>query len=270
MAVEKLRFDPWGVRGSFPVTKEGFLSYGGNTSCFSLLCGDSLVVFDAGSGLTALGERLERERGVRSVHILMSHAHLDHIMGLPPFLSGAGRERAVHLYGAGSTLAAVERLVGEPYWPCSLRDSGAALHRVAPGAPFRLEGGETGARLSAMEGTHPGGCLWYRLEYEGRSVAYLLDCEVDPALWPEMARFARGAGLLVWDASFPPGQERPGWGHSTWAQGTALSREAGAERVLMAHYARELDDRALERLERDAAQAGDACIFAREGMEIEL
>ncbi len=270
MAVEKLRFEPWGVRGSFPVAKEGFLSYGGDTSCFSLLCGDSLAVFDAGSGLTALGERLERERGVRSVHILLSHAHIDHIMGLPPFLSGAGRDRTVHLYGGGSTLDAVERLAGEPYWPCSLRDSGARLHRVDPGAPFRLEGGEAGARLSSMEGTHPGGCLWYRLEYAGRSVVYFLDCEIDRERRLEMIRFARNASLLVWDASFPPGRERPGWGHSTWAQGAALAREAGAERVLMAHYARDLDDRALERLERGAAQAGDACIFAREGMEIKL
>ena len=165
MAVEKLRFEPWGVRGSFPVAKEGFLSYGGDTSCFSLLCGDSLAVFDAGSGLTALGERLERERGVRSVHILLSHAHIDHIMGLPPFLSGAGRDRTVHLYGGGSTLDAVERLAGEPYWPCTgwtpARPSGWRGERPGRGSrPWRgpIPAGACGTGWSMRAG--PSSIFW--------------------------------------------------------------------------------------------------------------
>ena len=33
------------------------------------------------------------------------------------------------------------------------------------------------------------------------------------------SEFAAGADLLIWDATFAPEHLRPGWGHSTWAQG---------------------------------------------------
>lgn len=259
---------PWGVRGSFPVAAEDFLGYGGNTSCFSLQLGEELLVFDAGSGLAPLGDWLRQREDIKSVHILLSHAHLDHVMGLLPFLSVFGPEREIHLYG-GAALDGLAALTAPPYWPLSLLDS-ARLHRVRPGETFRLAAGDSGALLSAMEGSHPGGCLWYRLDLGGSSLAYLLDCEPDPAKRPELLRFAQGASLIVWDASFAPGQEKPGWGHSSWVQGAALGREAGAKRVLMAHYAMELDDRTLQGLERDAARTGGACIFAKERTEIEL
>lgn len=263
-----LKLIPWGVRGSFPVAGADFLGCGGNTSCFSLRLGEELLVLDAGSGLAPLGDWLRRREDIKRIHILLSHAHLDHVMGLFPFLSAFGPEREIHLYG-GAALDSLETLLSPPYWPLSLLD-GVRLHRVEPYEPFRLAGGNGGALLSAMEGSHPGGCLWYRLELNGRSLVYLLDCEPDPARRPELLRFAQGADLIVWDASFPPGQEKPGWGHSSWAQGAALGREAGAKRVLMAHYAMELDDRALQELERDAARTGSACIFAKERTEIEL
>lgn len=267
--MKTLKLIPWGVRGSFPAAEEGFLRYGGNTSCCSLPLGDDLLVFDAGSGLADLKDWLGQRETGGNIHILLSHAHMDHVMGLYPFLSAPEPGRTVHLYGGGPVLDSLKALIGPPYWPCSLQDSGARLHRVTPGKPFRLAGGGE-AHLSAMEGTHPGGCLWYRLDWDGRSLVYMLDCEVEPSRRPEMVRFAQGAGLLIWDASFPPGQEKPGWGHSTWVQGAALGREAGVERVLMAHYSRALDDRALEQMEQSAAQAETACIFAKERTEIKL
>lgn len=270
LMMKQLTFSVWGVRGSFPAAAADFLEYGGNTSCFSLRCGNSLVVFDAGSGLAALGDHLARGNdAVADVHILLSHAHIDHVMGLFSFLSRVGHDLPLHIYG-GAALDSLEGLVGRPYWPYSLRDSGAILHRITPGKPFRLAEGERAARLSSMEGSHPGGCLWYRLDYDGRSVVYMLDCEVDRDRWTEMVRFAQSASLLVWDASFPPGEEKPGWGHSSWRHGVAFGQAAGAERVLMAHYADQLDDRMLKRLEHSASGMERACVFAKERREIEL
>jgi len=47
----------WGVRGTLPVSGDSSLKYGGNTSCVSIeFPRQQLFVFDAGSGIKALGD----------------------------------------------------------------------------------------------------------------------------------------------------------------------------------------------------------------------
>ena len=88
----------WGVRGAAPAAYRDFLEYGGNTSCISVDCCGETVIFDAGTGLLELVRRL-RKKGIKRVHILLSHLHMDHICGLygfPLFLDAAAE---IHLYG---------------------------------------------------------------------------------------------------------------------------------------------------------------------------
>lgn len=47
-----------GVRGSIAAPGVSTAKVGGNTSCVEVLVGDTRIVFDAGTGLRALGERL--------------------------------------------------------------------------------------------------------------------------------------------------------------------------------------------------------------------
>src|SRR5256886_13956594 len=48
--------------------------------------GGQLVILDAGTGIRALGRELvERQNGAVQAEILLSHAHWDHIQGLPHF-----------------------------------------------------------------------------------------------------------------------------------------------------------------------------------------
>ena len=129
---------------------------------------------------------------------------------------------------------------------------------------------EDGVTVTAMEGCHPNGCLYYRLEGDGHSLVYALDCELLGDTAARLTAFARSTDLLVWDASFAPGRLRPGWGHSTWEEGAALGRAAGARLVLMAHYAPEYNDQFLHQLEEEALDTGAPLRFAREGMEITL
>ncbi len=57
----------WGVRGSIPTPGREYLKYGGNTPCIEVRCGDTLLIFDAGTGLKNLGEHLNNEFGVNPV-----------------------------------------------------------------------------------------------------------------------------------------------------------------------------------------------------------
>src|SRR5438309_6913486 len=84
----------WGTRGSIPTPGAHTARYGGNTPCVAVEgtggggggAHGQLVILDAGTGIRALGRELvERQNGAVQAEILLSHAHWDHIQGLPHF-----------------------------------------------------------------------------------------------------------------------------------------------------------------------------------------
>ena len=75
-----LRF--WGVRGSIPVCSPETRRGGGNTACVEVRCGGRIVILDAGSGIREAGLAL-REEKAKEADIFLTHAHWDHIIGLP-------------------------------------------------------------------------------------------------------------------------------------------------------------------------------------------
>ena len=257
-----------GVRGSFPMTGGDFLEYGGNTSCFLADLGGETVILDAGSGLAALGTAVPLPAGRKQVHILLSHLHLDHIMGLFSFPLLHDPAAEICLYGDTKLRSCLGAVLGPPYWPVGLDDfrANVQVRELAPGT--RLPLGE-GVCLSTLRGNHPGGSLLYRLEGGGKTLVYALDCEMDEDMSAALARFARDADLLIWDATFAAGGLKKGWGHSTWQEGLALGGLARAKRVLMTHYSQTYSDRFLSEQEKLAA-ADSRCLFAKEGMVLPL
>lgn len=260
-----------GVRGSFPAAGREFLGYGGNTSCFLADFMGETVLLDAGSGLAALGTATPLPEGRKRFHLLLSHLHIDHLMGLFSFSPLYDPEAELILYGRagedGSLRSRLETLLGPPYWPVGFHDFAARIQvrELTSGESLALGRDLT---LSTMAGNHPGGSLLYRLEGGGKTLVYALDCEMTGDTPAALAAFARDADLLVWDAAFAPKELIRGWGHSTWEEGIALGRRARAKRVLMTHYSQSYTDRFLA--EQETLAGTDSCLFAREGMVIEL
>lgn len=257
------RVTVWGVRGAFPQLDGATQDFGGNTTCLSVETGGGTVILDAGSGLSALGASWKGKR----LDILLTHLHLNHVMGLFSFPPVFDPGVAIHLYGRIGFRQALETLIGPPYWPVGFRDFPAAItfHELHPGEAF-VAGG---VKIDTMEGRHPNGCLYYRLRGADRSLVYALDCALDESLFPALAAFSKGTNLLIWDANFVTDDLHPGWGHSTWEQGLALGRAAGVKEVLMTHYDRTYSSGFLSRQEV-LAQQDVKCRFAREGMVIAI
>lgn len=256
-----------GVRGSFPLVnaKDPF---GGNTSCFFLRRGGTGIVLDAGSGLSVLGRGLQQNPVPRRLYILLTHFHLDHILGFLSFDPFFDPEREICIYGPPGVRRTLEELIRPPYWPVTIARFPASVRffEVSPGADYDLDG----VHMTALEGRHPDGSLYYRLDGDGKSLVYALDCEPDESLCAALGVFAQNCGLLVWDAHFAPGEARPGWGHSTWEEGLEVARLAGAERVLMTHFNNQYDGGFLLKQEELARNRDPRCLFAREGMVIGL
>lgn len=258
----------WGVRGSFPATKKCFAEYGGNTSCISVKYNGNIICLDAGSGLTEL---IENTKDVRRLDILMSHLHIDHIMGLFYLSAFTGEE--IHLYGASyegqSFEEHVMKIAGSPYWPLDFKDLSAKvyIHEITAGSEFEIP---CGATVCTMNGNHPNGSLLYKLRIGSASLTYALDCEMNDEVLKQLSEFAKNTDLLIWDANFTDEDKQPGWGHSTWSEGLALADSAGVKSIMMTHYSRDYEDEFLMGQEEICKQKNPASIFAREGMVIKL
>lgn len=255
-----------GVRGALPAANSQFMEYGGNTSCMLLECGDEALCFDAGSGFADLCASYS---GAARLHVLISHLHIDHIMGL--YLLSASCVPEIHLYGGGeSFMGQLDNALSRPYWPLALCEpKRIAIHEVDADESFFLHGSDR-IRVSTLRGNHPGHCLLYRADVNGTRVTHALDCEMGGDTFSRLTEFSRESDLLIWDANFTDADKQPGWGHSTWQEGIALGRAAGAKKILMTHYSRDYTDSFLREQELLAGKEHDACIFAREGMVIEL
>lgn len=266
----------WGVRGSIPCPGPGKTRYGGHTSCVEVRCGDQLLVFDAGSGIRVLGNALQAENKACDVDLFFSHCHIDHLLGLPffaPLFDGGHRLRLFsgHMTAEGGIAAAIDKLMSFPLFPVGIDMAKAKLE-------FRdFKAGETlsprpGITIRTAPLVHPGGATGYRVEYQGRSVAYLTDLEISEDLDPRIVALADAADVLIVDATYTDDElpQHEGWGHSSWQQVVRLAKQAKAKTLCLFHHDPDHDDAFMDRVAADAAAALPGTIVAKDGLIIPL
>lgn len=269
-----MRVTFWGVRGTFPATGQRFVRYGGDTMCIEVECGPTRLILDAGSGLRALGERLAGLDAPTEAHLLLSHAHIDHLIGFVQFAPLWLPDTHVIVWSMGGSeddpAAAAKQLLAPPFTPSNASDFPARIDWRDAGAAFSPA---PEVLVTPFPVNHPGGAAGYRIDYNGRSLCYVTDHEHgDVTADNLLANMAKGADLIIYDATYTEEemQQRTGWGHSTWQAGMRLRDVSTAKLVAFAHHEPQRVDDDLDRLACAAARAGANAVFAREGMTIEL
>ena len=274
----------WGARGSLSAPGPATVGYGGNTSCVELELGDgTTLILDAGSGIRELGQRLlERDHGV--LHLCLTHLHLDHVEGLGFFAPLWRAGWKLQFWGPPSTTATlrdrVSRYLSPPLFPVGLSEAPAeAVFEDVPREPWRVGS----AVIEAQMVEHRGPTLGYRIEEEGRVLAYLPDHEPyltaaldDQPEWISGWALAAGADLLLHDSQYTEDEYagRLGWGHSSGNHAAAFARAAEVRRLAMFHHDPMRSDEALEDLYDEVAELlrseQEPPLIAREGLEIDL
>jgi phosphoribosyl 1,2-cyclic phosphodiesterase len=276
MSEQALTVRFWGTRGSVSAPGPAARQFGGDTACVEVSNGPHAIIFDAGSGLRRLGLTF-RERGLETADIFFSHCHYDHIIGLPFFSPLFDSPIQVtlwsgHLHGHMTTRQMVEVFMRAPFFPVrpAVFSPNTRYRDFVPGDTLRPPGAaviHTGAL------NHADGAVGYRLESEGRVIAYITDHEHGNATADAtVERLIHGADLLVIDATYTDAEypSHRGWGHSTWQHATALCRQQQVKRLVLFHHRPRRTDSELVAIEQEARQAFPDTIVACDDLEITL
>jgi phosphoribosyl 1,2-cyclic phosphodiesterase len=232
----------WGVRGTIPTPVAGNLGYGGNTACIAIHYADQpLLIFDAGTGIRALGNTLSDDE---PVNLFLTHFHWDHIQGIPSF--APIQNTTIH---SSAEPADLERTLAAqmqpPYYPVPMPANleYRKIHKVSIGdlqvRPFPLH--------------HPNGATGYRIESSNAAIVYASDHEHGDSSTDVVVRdYSREADILIYDAQYTPEEyeHRRGWGHSTWREGVKLAQEAGVRQLILFHHDPLRTDRELDAIVR--------------------
>jgi phosphoribosyl 1,2-cyclic phosphodiesterase len=281
----------WGTRGSIPTPGPNTARYGGNTPCVAVeAAAGQLVVLDAGTGIRALGlDLVAKQNGAVKVEILLSHAHWDHIQGLPHFKPFFAPGNTVRIWGSRQGTTSLEAILRQQMDPAVFPVPLDALSAQLTVQHVDTEEFSVGEfRVQAMKLRHPGTTFAYRLTpvHGGPSMAYVTDNElgaggqyqVSGGWRRDFITFLQGVDLLIHDAMYTPAEleRHRGWGHSTYEEAVTLAQDAGAKRLVLFHHEPEHGDEAMDGLVAAArkfakTRGGSLDVAAaQEGMQVTL
>lgn len=273
-----------GTRGTSCVADRRFMRYGGDTTSV-LVKGDGgdRIIIDAGTGLLRIAHLLVREKTTSSLTILMTHFHLDHIMGLPSFspiyLAETDLTLVAARHGRVDARGIMDRLMKQPIWPVELSELRSRLRflelDVRDGERVWAVGNMT---VRACLVNHPGGSTAFRIEEHGRAFVFATDIEwrlmsdAQCQAFLSLCHDPAPADCLVMDGQYEQGDydAHKGWGHSTWEDVLCVAERAGVRRVFVTHHSPHCDDRELTRREACMKKRMRQARFARDGMEVVL
>lgn len=298
----------YGVRGSYPTPGPKTARVGGNTPCVHVRAGEHNLIFDAGTGIIALGKLLAQEykpeANPLNLTLFFTHTHHDHTQGFPFFVPSRFQLTTLYIFGPRSLNEDLARVLSlsmlPPVFPITveelpcervvrnLSESEVIMFNGTASEPRVMWSQRDAEELARAENrgalcvqvlrsaAHPQGVFIYRVNFQGRSFVFATDVESYVGNYQRLIKFAQGADLMVHDAQYTDALylyapvPRQGWGHSTWRMAVETANAANVKQLALFHHEPEHDDDTLEEIEKRAQRARPDTFLAREGMTIEL
>jgi phosphoribosyl 1,2-cyclic phosphodiesterase len=278
-----MRVHCWGSRGSVPVSGRDYLKYGGDTTCIEVeSAGGDLIIIDAGTGIRVLGNKLLSAKDKRSITLLLTHAHWDHLSGFPFFKPIYMKDTKISIYGPEHVRDSLKHIISKtmsyPYFPVEFDKTSADIKFVDEGSL-----GVGPIKISSVPLSHPNQGSGYRLDEGDKSFVFITDNEFTHPhegglKFEDYRDFSRGADLLIHDAEFKREEydRVKGWGHSVYDDALELALAAGAKKFGLFHLNQDRTDAdadlMLEECRRKAALKDPKleCVMVAAGMDFTL
>ena len=287
----------WGTRGSIASPGKSTIKYGGNTACIEVRVNKQILIFDAGTGIRNLGNRLIEEFPSQPVtlHLFISHTHWDHIQGFPFFVPAYAKNFQIMIYGPPARNKSLKELMkiqmDAEYFPVPLGDLNAQIVMQEVHEPFYIED----VKIIPFHVNHPAMTLAYRATAGTRSFTYASDNEpyrythhaarkeqgasqYGAELDQKFIEFLSGADFLVSEAQYTLDEYRSkiGWGHSPVESVVELAIKANVKQLALFHHDPAHDDASIDAMVKHARKLFELqksairCFGAAEGMEVKL
>ena len=259
-----LQIQFWGVRGGIACPGRDTMRYGGNTACLQINCGDHKMIFDAGTGIRALGAALIKQSPV-SADIFFSRTSFERICGIPFFAAGYHPDNAFRFWGDHKSenegvRDALAQLMSDPVFPVPIDIMSAALvfTDFDTGDTLHPTDDITSSTMALNKSIPVTG---YRIDWRGKSVAYASDLihgeEGDEAA---TLKLLDGADMAILNTARHAGHG------ATWRDGIALCETAGVTTCVLYHHNPDKDDDDMDAVTAEAETRRPGTLVAREGM----
>ena len=239
------------------------------------------MILDAGTGILSLEKELKSKYpnyplGIPDPVVLLSHLHLDHIIGFSTFAPVWHNETKMSVYSLSHDDRPLkEQIFGAfrpPYWPVKTENANVDCIPIWENMTFNIDC----FNVRPFAAAHPDNALNFYITDGKSAVAYLLDCETtafDSQAYQELVEICKGADVIIFDTTYSPEdyKNKKGWGHSTYEDGIKLARETNCKHILFTHYSPEYDAAEINRWRRDLENrfpGDETFLFAKEGMEL--
>jgi ribonuclease Z len=193
---------------------------------------------------------------LRLSHLVVTHAHADHVSGVPMLLQGLwllGRRDPLAIVGPPHALSLVQDLV-DVFRPTSWADQFPLEYREVEAASGVVAVEEGDFTVWTAPGEHAVPTIAVCIAVEGADGAVAYSSDTRPA--EAVRQLAQGVNLLVHEATFLERDaavaERTG--HSTAAQAGHVARRCGARRLVLVHCSPRTPEEA-DALRQEAARA---------------
>ena len=245
-----MRIKCWGSRGSISVSGKAYEVYGGDTTCLEVEADSGeIVIVDAGTGIRRLGKSL-LARGEKQFHMLLTHCHWDHILGIAFFHPLLRKDTRLivqdRVIGGINTKTVLAEVMKDPFFPVRIEDFQADI-RFDSALNDRFSIGSLD--IDSIPTSHSEGSLGYRFREKGKTFVFLTDNELGFAHPQSRSKeayidFCKGADLLFHDAEYTADEyvKKTGWGHSSVPDVLDLALKAGVGHLGLIHLNQDRTD----------------------------